>query len=102
MEKNPPPQQQLQVEIDDATARGTYTNLALISHSETEFILDFLFLQPQTAKAKVTARIISSPAHAKRFLWALKDNIAKYEAAFGPIQAGDNPADRPGQAGVYQ
>ncbi len=97
MEQNPPP---LQVEIDEAVARGTYTNLALITHSETELLIDFLFMQPQTPKTKVLARIITSPVHAKRFLAALQDNIAKYEARFGTINAGEPaPAAKPG---VYQ
>jgi hypothetical protein len=92
---------QLQVEIDEATARGIYTNLALITHSETEFLVDLLFLQPQAPKTKVLARVVSSPIHAKRLLWALQDNIQKYEARFGPIQAGDKPGEaRPG--GFYQ
>lgn len=91
----------LQVEIDEATARGLYTNLALISHSETELLLDFLFLQPQAPKTKVLARVISSPVHAKRLLWALQDNIRKYEARFGKIEAGDNAAE-PRPTGFYQ
>lgn len=93
---------QLQVDIDDATARGVYANLALITHSETEFILDFIFLQPQSPKAKVLTRILSSPLHAKRLLWALKDNVEKYEARFGPIAAGENPGEPPPPAGIYQ
>lgn len=95
-------QPQLQVEIDEATARGIYTNLALITHSETEFLLDFLFLQPQSPKTKVLARIVSSPVHAKRLLWALKDNIAKYETRFGPIPAGETPGEAPQPSGFYQ
>jgi hypothetical protein len=87
----------LQVEIDETTARGLYTNLALITHSETEFLLDFLFLQPQAPKTKVLARVISSPVHAKRFLWALQDNLQRYEARFGKIEAGEGPGEtRPG------
>lgn len=97
---------QLQVEIDEPTARGTYTNLALITHSETEFLLDFLFLQPQSPKTKVLSRIVSSPIHAKRLMWALKENIDKYEARFGTIEAGQNPGQNPGQTpgrvGFYQ
>ena len=103
MEKRPEPSPEapLQVEIDEATARGIYTNLALISHSETEFLLDFLFLQPQTPKAKVLARVVSSPIHLKRLLWALQDNVAKYEQRFGKIPAGDGPSEsRP--SGFYQ
>ena len=90
----------LQVEIDENVARGAYTNLALITHSETEFLLDFLFLQPQTSKTKVLTRLITSPVHAKRLLWALTDNIEKYEARHGAINAGQPPAEP--RAGVYQ
>jgi hypothetical protein len=100
MEQNDQAQQQLQVEIDETTARGTYTNLSLITHSETEILLDFLFLQPQTPKAKVLTRIVTSPIHAKRLLWALKDNVEKYEQRYGPISAGESP-DGP-RTGVYQ
>lgn len=97
-----PSENQLQVEIDEPTARGVYTNLALITHSETEFLLDFLFLQPQTPKSKVLTRIISSPVHAKRLLWALRDNIEKYEGRYGAIAAGENPGDGSPPVGVYQ
>ena len=101
---NPSQQQdpQIQIEVDEQISRGIYSNLALIAHSETEFILDFIFLQPQNPKAKVLSRIISSPGHAKRLLWALKDNIEKYEARFGPIRAGA-PSETPEKAqGFYQ
>ena len=95
-----PNAQPLQIEIDENVARGVYTNLALITHSETEMLIDFLFLQPQTPKTKVLARMITSPVHAKRFLAALQDNIAKYEARFGTINSGAVvAAERPG---VYQ
>ena len=95
-------QGQLQVEIDEATARGTYTNLALITHSETEFLLDFLFLQPQGQKTKVLTRMISSPVHAKRLLWALKENIEKFEARFGTIPAGESSQPPGNPAELYQ
>lgn len=80
-------QPQIQIEIDENTAKGTYSNLAMVSHSETEFILDFIFVQPQTAKSKVLSRIITSPLHLKRLLGAIQDNIHKYEERFGPIQS---------------
>jgi hypothetical protein len=99
MDQNPNAQP-LQIEIDENVARGVYTNLALITHSETELLIDFLFLQPQTPKTKVLARLITSPVHAKRFLAALQDNIAKYEARFGTIHAGE--AATPDRPGVYQ
>ena len=92
--------QPLQVEIDEPVARGIYTNLALLTHSETEFILDFLFIQPQTPKTKVLARLVTSPVHAKRLLAALQDNLAKYEARFGTVNAGEPAAQK--RPGVYQ
>ena len=76
---------QLEIDVDDATAQGIYANLAGVAHSETEFILDFLFLQPNQPKAKLRTRVISSPAHTKRFLAALSENIRKYEEKFGVI-----------------
>ncbi|MFA6029392.1 MAG: DUF3467 domain-containing protein [Elusimicrobiota bacterium] len=92
-QKNPqqPEGVQLQVEADDATAQGMYANLAGITHTETEFVLDFLFLQPAQPKAKLRSRIISSPLHTKRLLAALADNVRKFEARFGPIQESAAP-----------
>ena len=78
--------QEMSIEIDDATANGVYANLAIITHSETEFVLDFIFNSPQPPKAKVRARILTNPAHMKRLMMALQDNIARYEARFGPIR----------------
>jgi Protein of unknown function (DUF3467). len=77
---------EIKIEIDEQTANGIYSNLVLITHSENEFILDFIFFQPQSQKAKVRTRIITSPAHIKRMMGALKDNIAKYEAKFGQVK----------------
>jgi hypothetical protein len=79
---------EMQIEIDDATAQGAYSNLAMIAHSDSEFILDFIFVQPQAARAKVRSRVLVSPAHAKRLLAALKENISKFEAKFGEIKPG--------------
>src|SRR3989339_1762611 len=76
---------QLQIEMDDNVAQGIYANLAGVSHSETEFVLDFLFLQPGQPKAKLRSRVISSPVHTKRLLAALADNVRKYEERFGVI-----------------
>jgi hypothetical protein len=80
-----PPQMQIQLEMDLPTANGAYANMAMVNHNETEFVLDFIYVQPQAAKATVRARIINSPKHMKRFLLALQENIAKYEAQFGRI-----------------
>ncbi len=76
---------QLEVQMDEATSQGIYANLAGVTHSETEFIFDFLFLQPNQPKAKLRARVISSPVHTKRFLTALLENIKRYEERFGVI-----------------
>ena len=75
----------IQIQLDDDVAQGAYVNLAMVNHSETEFTLDFIYVQPQQPKAKVRARIITSPKHTKRLLEALKENVAKYEKRFGPI-----------------
>lgn len=88
-----PQQQSVQIEIDASTAQGIYTNLALIAHSETEFVLDFIFQSPHPPKAKVCARIITGPLHIKRFIAALQDNLKKYEARFGPIKTSPTPPE---------
>ena len=80
-----PPQVQIQIEIDPLMAQGLYVNMAMLNHNETEFVIDFIYVQPQAPKAAVRARVINSPKHMKRFLLALQDNVAKYEAQFGKI-----------------
>jgi hypothetical protein len=79
---------QLQIEIDAATANGVFINMAMVNHTETEFTLDLVYLQPGVPKAVVRARAITTPKHAKRLLHALQDNIAKYEARHGVIDLG--------------
>ncbi|SIS92454.1 DUF3467 domain-containing protein [Belliella pelovolcani] len=86
--KHPHPDQQINVELSEEVAEGTYSNLAMIAHSNSEFVIDFIILMPGVPKAKVKSRIIMTPDHAKRLLAALKDNINKYESAFGKIQGG--------------
>ena len=81
----PPPEVKLQIVLDEETAQGTYVNLATVSHSETEFTLDFIYVQPTQPRAKVRARIITSPKHAKRLLHALQENVRRYEDQHGPI-----------------
>lgn len=78
-------QAKIQVQLDDATAQGVYSNLAMIYHSENEFVLDFAYLQPGPARAKIRSRVILSPKHARRLLDAMKANISKYEERFGEI-----------------
>ena len=77
---------QINIELTDDVACGTYSNLAIITHSPTEFILDFVSLMPGAPKAKVKSRIIMTPQHAKRLYKALAENISKYESQFGPIK----------------
>ena len=86
-EQKKPKERQVQIHVDEDVAQGVYSNFALVSHSDAEFTLDFAYLQPQAPRAKVRARVITSPKHLKRFLQALQDNIAKYEAMHGPIEA---------------
>ncbi len=77
---------QVQIEVDETTAQGIYVNMAIVSHTETEFVFDFVFIQPQAPKAKVRSRIVTSPSHAKRFLAALQDNLHRYEEKCGDIK----------------
>lgn len=84
IERKEPPK--IQIDIDDMTAQGIYVNLASITHTETEFTFDFVYIQPQAPRGKVRARIITSPQHAQRFLLALSDNIKKYEQKYRQIQ----------------
>ena len=84
MEKTNDPNQ-LNIELSEEVAQGIYSNLAVISHSSSEFIVDFIRLMPGVPKAKVQSRIILTPEHAKRLLSALQENIAKYEKLFGLI-----------------
>lgn len=79
-------QQQLNIELSPEVAEGTYCNLAIITHSHAEFITDFVKIMPGMPKAKVQARIILTPQHAKRLLRALQDNISKYESVHGHIK----------------
>lgn len=85
-------QNQINVELSEETAEGVYSNLAMIAHSNSEFVIDFIRLMPGVPKAKVKSRIIITPEHAKRLLGALNENINKYEDTFGPIkQSNDVP-----------
>mgnify|MGYP001829055645 CR=1 FL=1 len=80
---------QINIELTEEVAEGTYANLAMIAHSNSEFVIDFIRLMPGVPKAKVKSRIVITPEHAKRLLMALNDNIKKYEDTFGPIKKTD-------------
>ena len=87
---NQPPKdggKQIQIELDEKTGAGEYVNLAIVTHSPAEFVLDFTQVMPGLPKARVRSRIIMAPLHAKAFAMALSEIIAKYEARFGEIQS---------------
>ncbi len=78
--------QQLKIELSEEIAQGIYSNLAIITHSASEFVVDFVRLMPGIPKANVKSRIILTPEHAKKLLLALQDNVAKYESMHGKIK----------------
>ncbi len=88
------PPKQIQVQLDEKTGQGVYANLALISHSGAEFVLDFTRMLPGMPKAVVQARIILTPQHAKGLLKALEDNIHKFEERFGEIKTTEKNENR--------
>ena len=90
-ETKPKPQEQISIQTDNQTVVGVYSNLMMISHRKEEFILDFLFVQPQRSPqgqsvANLRSRVITSPEHMKRILKAMQENIRRYEEIFGIIE----------------
>jgi hypothetical protein len=81
----------IDIEINDQTAEGIYSNLAVINHSPSEFVVDFIQLMPGVPKAKVKSRIILTPQHAKRLAVALAENVNRFEAQFGEIKEAQAP-----------
>ena len=86
---------QINIELSEEVAEGIYVNLAMIAHSNSEFVIDFIKMMPGVPKAKVKSRIVVTPEHAKRLLFALQDNIRKYEETFGPIKHTQEPQPFP-------
>ncbi|MCP4684784.1 MAG: DUF3467 domain-containing protein [bacterium] len=86
-----PPKQQINIELGEKEAEGIYANMALLMHSPTEIILDFARVMPRAPKARVLARIIMTPMHAKLLQKTLEDNLAKFEKQFGPIKVHGEP-----------
>jgi len=82
---------QLNIELDEAMADGIYSNLAIINHSVSEFVVDFINVMPGTPKAKVKSRIILTPQHAKRLAMALAENVQRFEEAHGEIKDYEQP-----------
>lgn len=93
---------EIQIELSDEIAQGVYSNLAIISHSTSEFVIDFIRIVPGVPKAKVKSRIILTPEHAKRLLMALKDNIDKFEKQNGAIRIQNDPGFLPPIGGIGQ
>ena len=85
------PQPSIEVELGQAEAEGIYSNLVFIAHSASEVILDFARALPGLPKAKVYARVIVTPQHAKSLLMALDQNLKNYESQFGPIKLAGEP-----------
>jgi uncharacterized protein (DUF1778 family) len=86
MSDNAKKNQNINIELDDSISQGIYSNLVVVNHSPTEFVLDFINIMPGTPKAKVRSRIILTPEHAKKFIKALSDNLVKYESINGPVK----------------
>ena len=102
MDNNQPkPQNQLSIELNPQTTKVSYSNLAIISHSRSEFVLDFATTLPGMPKAMVSDRIVMTPEHAKRLMNALFDNVSKYEAQFGVIDLGGNKGQSPQPGGTF-
>ncbi|UMB53803.1 DUF3467 domain-containing protein [Lutibacter sp. A64] len=90
-DQKPKKEGQINIELDDKTAEGTYSNLAIINHSVSEFIVDFVSVMPGQPKAKVKSRIILTPQHAKRLVKALADNVHRFEQSHGEIKDYEQP-----------
>ena len=82
---------QINIELDEKVAQGIYSNLAIINHSQSEFVVDFITIMPGVPKSKVKYRIVLTPQHAKRFLKALNDNVKRFENAHGKIKDFEQP-----------
>lgn len=89
--QNKPKKGQINIELDEQTAQGTYSNLAIINHSVSEFVVDFVNIMPGAPKSKVRSRIILTPQHAKRFLKALGENVNRFEQMHGEIKDYEQP-----------
>ena len=99
MDEKKPQEVKLEIQLDEEIAQGSYVNLAIVNHNESEFVIDLIFVQPQAPRAKVRSRVILSPHHAKRFVTALQENLSRYEKNFGAIKSIQKIVDQP--AGQY-
>ncbi|MAO08334.1 MAG: hypothetical protein CL596_06450 [Alteromonas sp.] len=91
-EEKKPKQGQLNIELDENIAQGIYSNLAIINHSQSEFVIDFVTIMPGVPKSKVKSRIVLTPQHAKRLLKALHENVSRFESNHGEIKDHQQPS----------
>lgn len=89
-QENTPQEQQLNIELTEEVGDGTYANLAIITHSFAEFVIDFVNVMPNMPKSKVKSRVVMTPQHAKRLMRALVDNVKRFEAQHGQIKDGES------------
>ena len=92
MEKQKKKQHQIKIELDDSVGQGEYVNLAIVTHSPAEFVMDYIRVLPGMTKSKVKSRIIMAPMHTKTLMMALQDNIKKFENKFGEIKIAKGPS----------
>jgi len=95
MSEDKKPKNSVNIELPEDIAEGVYSNLAIISHSQSEFVVDFVRMVPNVPKAKVKSRVILTPQHAKRLLKALNENLVKFEKQFGPVTDNQAPPNLP-------
>jgi hypothetical protein len=86
-------QVQIQIRVDDDVAQGIYTNMAMVNHTDAEFTIDFVYIQPQAPQAKVRSRVITSPKHLKRIIAALQENLARFESKYGAVDISGPPPE---------
>jgi Protein of unknown function (DUF3467) len=95
MTEPPKPPQQVQIKADEKELLGQYSNLVVVHHNAEEFTLNFVYIFPTVPQGKLVASLIVSPAHARRLMLALQENIARYETEFGPLPEGPGPGPEP-------
>ncbi len=93
MEEKKQKEVKLEIQLDERIAQGAYVNLSVVNQNESEFVIDLIFVQPQTPRAKVLSRVILSPQHAKRLATALQDNVGRYEQKFGELASAPQVVD---------
>jgi len=91
MSEKKPEEMKIEIHLDEETAQGVYANLAVVNHTDAEFTIDFIFVQPQVPKAKVRSRIITTPKHLKWLIAALQENLQHFERMHGPVSAPPAP-----------